>query len=90
LTFGSSEAQGLGRSGSIRGLGLLGEPREAMINPGTLLDDGIGVASEVERLDAGQAAREYATNLPPNVGRGGASCSELWRLVPRLLHSQRW
>jgi hypothetical protein len=41
LTFGSSEAQGLGRSGSIRGLGLLGEPREAMINPGTLLDDGL-------------------------------------------------
>ena len=41
LTFGSSEAQGLGRSGSIRGLGLLGEPREAIINPGTLLDDGL-------------------------------------------------
>jgi hypothetical protein len=58
LTFGSSEAQGFERSGSIRDLGLLGEPREAMINPGTLLDDGIEVASEVERLDAGKAARE--------------------------------
>jgi hypothetical protein len=68
LTFGSSEAQGLGRSGSVRSRSI-GRAARSSDQSGHIARRWIGVASEVERLDAGQAAREYATNLPRNVGR---------------------
>jgi hypothetical protein len=44
-----------------------------MIDPGTLLDDGIGVASEVERLDAGDRSVGAVREVDPRLGEGQQS-----------------